>query len=316
VRIEGTITVAPQATLTIEPGTVIRFARSGADPAADGALLVFGRLVARGSAERPILFVAATPGTTWQGIVFLGSDKKNLLEHCRVEGAATAVDASFTTLNLKATHLASSSTGLRCQDCLLVMAGGGAERCGVGLSLMDSETDLRDLTLNGNGRGIIAVRSSLYLAGAAVNGSEDAGVVAEGCRLTVTGSSVVDNASGLTCNGCEGSISINRIAGNRGHGVHLAKSRVRLEGNNIEHNGGNGLEVEDGAAIAWGNVLSANGGYDLLNAGGDDFRAIGNWWGGKGAAEIARRIFDRQADNRRGRVYFQPILRQRPSQAP
>lgn len=319
VLIEGAVTVASQTTLTISPGTIIRFTGNEIDTGARGVLLVFGRLVARGRAGQSILFTAADAAVTagrWQGLVFLGSDKKNLLEHCRVEGATTAIDAAFATLALKEVQLSASTTGLRCQDCLLTMTGGGAEHCGLGMTLSDSETDLRELTMRNNGRGFDVVRSSLSLTGSSIEENERGGVVVDGGRLALSANRVVNNGSGLTLTACEGNITSNRVADNRGHGVHLAKARLRVEGNSIEHNGGNGLEVEDGTAIAWGNALTANGGYDCFNAGTEDFRAIGNWWGGKDGTDLATRIYDHQGDGHRGRVIHQPILRQRPSRAP
>jgi hypothetical protein len=319
VRVEGGVTVAPQTTLTVAPGTVIRFAKGGTGPGTGGTLLVLGRLVARGTPERPILFTAAGAGsaeTSWQGLVFLGTDKKNLLEHCRVEGATTAIDASFATLSLNDTRLSASVTGLRCQDCLLAVTGGGVERCGVGVSISDSEADLRNLMMKENARGIVASRSSLSLAASTLEGHDEGGVVAEGCRLAISANTVRGNGNGLTLTSCEGIVSTNRVVANRGYGVHLGKARVRVEGNSIERNIGNGLEVEDGAAVAWGNALAENGGYDCLNSGAGDFRAIANWWGGKDVAGIGARIHDHQDDSRRGRILYLPILRERPSRAP
>ena len=319
VRVEGRVTVAPQTTLTVAPGTVIRFAGDDAVPGGGGALLILGRLVARGTAERPILFAPAAatrPGTKWQGLVFLGTDKKNILEQCRVEGATTTIDASFATLTMNETRLSASGTGLRCQDCLLAVAGGGIERCSLGAGIVDSEADLRTIILRENARGIVASRSSLSLTAATIEGHDEGGLVAEGCRLAVSANTIRGNGSGLTLGSCEGSVSANRVVDNRGYGVHLARTRVRLEGNSIERNHGNGLEVEDGAAVAWGNSLASNGGYDCLNAGTEDFRAIANWWGGRDAAGIAARIFDRQADGRKGRVFYLPVLGERPAQLP
>ena len=313
VRVEGGVTVAPQTTLTLAPGTVVRFAGEG------GALLILGRLVARGTPDRPILFApasATTSETRWQGLVFLGTDKKNILEQCRIEGATTAVDASFATLTMNETRLYASATGLRCQDCLLAVTGGGIERCGLGVSLVDSEADLRTVVMRENTRGIVASRSSLYLTASILEGHDEGGLVVEGGRLVLSANTIRGNGSGLTLGSCEGTVSANRVADNRGHGVHLAKARVRVEGNSIEGNNGNGLEVEDGAAVAWGNSLASNGGYDCINSGTDDFRAIANWWGGKDAAVIAARIFDRQADGRKGRVFYLPVLDERPARLP
>lgn len=319
VRVEGGVTVASQATLTVEPGTVIRFAGNGAAPGMDGVLLVEGRLVARGSADRPVIFTsafAAARAGDWQGIVFLGTDKKNLLEHCRLEGGTTGIDASFSTLTMKNTLVVGCETGIRCQDCLLAATGGGIQKCGTGMSFGDSETDLREITVSGNHRGIVAARSSLALTGAILDGNEGVALAAGACRLAIVSSAITANGNGLALTECEGSVTANRISGNRGYGVRLGHSRLRVNANGIEQNAGNGLEVEDGAAIAWDNALAANGGYDCYNGGSEDFRAIGNWWGGGDAAAVGARVYDRQRDAQRGRVLYWPTLRERPEMRP
>jgi hypothetical protein len=84
-----------------------------------------------------------------------------------------------------------------------------------------------------------------------------------------------------------------------------------VHGNEIIRNGKVGLRIEDGKGIAWGNSLFANGEYDLYNDGGEEFRAIENWWG-DAVSDIERRIFDRRMDDCRGRVLYIPVLRTRP----
>jgi hypothetical protein len=70
--VAGTLLVAPGTALTIEPGSVVRFARGG-------LLLVQrrGRLVASGTAQAPIVFTSALPPGErepgdWRGVVLIG----------------------------------------------------------------------------------------------------------------------------------------------------------------------------------------------------------------------------------------------------
>ena len=148
---------------------------------------------------------------------------------------------------------------------------------------------------------------------AIIERNADSGVKAVDCRLTVSNNRITANGKGMVLTACEGSVTGNSFVKNIGYGLHLGKSRVRLYGNVIEQNGGNGLEVEDGAALAWGNAITANGGYDCYNFGQEEFTAIANWWGGLSDIEVASRIYDRQADGRRGKVQFLPLLRSRPA---
>jgi parallel beta helix pectate lyase-like protein len=187
----------------------------------------------------------------------------------------------------------------------VVMTGGGTGGSGTGLMLYDSEAEIRNADFSGNRVGISAERTSLTLAGATLAGNERQALTAENCRLNIAGNSFTANGSGVSLTGCEGSVSANRIAKNGDYGLALANSRVKVNGNEIESNDRVGLRVEDGKGIAWGNVLFANGDYELYNAGIEDFRAFGNWWGRAAPANVAGRIY--------GRVLYFPVLRARPA---
>jgi hypothetical protein len=304
VQVEGAVTVAPQATLSIEPGTVIRFRRK--TPQAP-LLLVQGRIVAAGTKEAPIVFAssfAAPAPADWQGIMIIGSQKKNLLENCRIEGAQTGLDALFSSVTTKNLRVERSATGLRFQDTLVSAEAGGVFDCDLGLSLSDSEANLRNLSVEGNRQGVSAKQSSVYLFEADLTGN-NAAFAGEGCRVKLQGGVVQSNGSGVRLSGCEGSITGVTLTKNMEYGVSLTASRMRVSANQIIGNGGNGLVVYDGSAVAWDNAIYDNAGYDLYNAGSEEFRAPGNWWG-TGAAKI----FD---NGGRGKVLKDPLLKTSPS---
>jgi hypothetical protein len=314
VLIEGGVTVAPQATLTVNSGTIVRF-RRGAGAGGNAALLVQGRIVVIGSGERPVLFSSTYRDVSngdWQGIVLTGSGKKNLMEHCRIEGAETGIDASYSTVTLKNAFFSRCRTGARLQDTLAVMGAVAVGECGAGLILHDSEADIRSADIFGNRVGIFAARSSLSLTESRFAGNNLLAVSAESCRIGISGNSFTANGSALSLVGCEGSVSSNRIAKNAVFGMVLMRSRVKVTGNEIEGNGKVGLRTEDGKGVAWGNALFANGEYDLYNNGSDEFRAIGNWWGTAASGDIASRIYDHSRDESRGRVLYFPALQKRP----
>ncbi len=314
VLIEGGVTVAPQATLTVQSGTVVRF-RGGSGAGERASLVVQGRIVVNGTTERPVIFrplYEEAAAGDWKGVVLLGSGKKNLLENCRVEGAETGFDASFSTITLKNAFFSRCRSGARLQDCLVVMSGGGAGECGAGLILYDSEADIRAAQFLGNRLGIFAGRTSLSLAGARLSANNSLAMYADASRINVSGSAFTGNGAGISLAGCEGSVSGNMIAKNAAYGLVLEQSRVKVNANAIERNVRAGLRVEDGRGIAWGNAFDANGDYDLYNAGTEEFRAVGNWWG-EGTADPAVRIYDRRTDESRGRVLFQPVLQARPA---
>jgi hypothetical protein len=305
VLVEGALTIAPQATLTIEPGTVIRFHQKGAQMP---VLVVEGRIVASGGKEMPILFSSsyATPAAgDWQGVMLVGSEKKNILENCRIDGAQTGLEALFSNLTLKNVRVERSATGMRFQDGVLTMDDGGARGCEVGLSFSEAEATLRNVSVSGNRVGISGKSSSLYLLQATVSGNERTGFSGESCRLKVQGGTIAGNGSGVTLLGCEGAISGAKLIKNRGYGVSLTTSRIRLTANELSGNGENGLMVFDGGSVAWDNAIYQNAGYDLYNAGSEEFRAPGNWWG-----NAQPKVFD---NNGRGKVSYAPVLGARPA---
>jgi len=311
VLVEGTVTIAPQATLTLEPGTVVRFRRTAGNENGSAALLVQGRIHARGSNDKPVLFTSAFDGVMagdWDGIVLLASEKKNLMEHCRVEGAVTGFEGMFASLTMKHVQFAACRTGVKFRDSSAVIAGGGANGCGVGLFLRESEVDIMDANFSRNRQAVIATGTSLYLAGTTFSSNEGVALTADSCRLRISGCSFTANGSGLRLNSCEGSVSASRIDKNTDDGLSLVKSRLKVNGNELSQNGKVGLRVADGGSVAWGNTFSANGDYDLYNAGDEDFIAIGNWWGGVPASTLGRRIYGRHQDANRGAVRYIPSL--------
>jgi len=314
VVVEGSLTVAPQTTLTLEPGTVVRFRRTAPGEGAGPLLLVQGRLVARGSSEAPVRFTSifADPQAgEWQGIIFLASEKKNLLEQCRVEGAAAGIDASFSTVTLRQVSFAACGTGARFQDSIVTVSGGGASGCAVGMDLVESESDVRDVAVRGNRLGMAVHGGSLLLEGARFEGNTETALTAAASRLSIVGDLFQANGSGIVLRDCEGKVTAARIVENRDVGIHLVRSRVRVFGNEIAANGAIGLRVEDGRGIAWGNAFSGNGRYDIDNAGGEDFRAVANWWG-DAEPSLEKRLLHHVQDPTRGRVLVNPVLRARP----
>ena len=309
VLVEGGLTVAPQATLTIEPGTVIRFRRTDISAGGGAALVVRGRILANGNGEKPVLFTSANDGsaTGWDGIVLLASDKKNLLERCQVEGAEIGCEALFSNLTMKHVQFVACHTGVVLKESTAVITGGGAGGGDVGLVLRDSEVDLREAVFTGNRRGLVATGTSLFLSGATISDNKEAGVIADGCRLRIRGSSFAGNGIGLGLTSCDGGIDTSRIENNAGDGLFLDRSRLKVSGNEISHNGKAGLRVSDGGSVAWGNSFSANGEYDFYNAGSEDFTAIGNWWGGVPASGIVQRIYGQHLDRSRGKVRYVPF---------
>ena len=304
VLVEGVLAVATQATLSVEPGTVVRFRRKGAQAP---LLVVQGRLVAVGTRETPVLFTSSfavpAPGD-WQGILLLGSEKKNQLENCLIEGAETGLEVLYSSVTLKGVRVERAGTGMRFQDALVTMDGGGVSNSDTALRFSESEATLRNLSLTGNRQGVAAQRSSIYLFEASLSGNLAVAFSGDSCRVKIQGGAMQGNGSGLSLLGCEGSVTGVKLGKNREFGLSLAASRIKVSGNVISGNGNNGLIAADGAAVAWDNAIYENAGYDLYYAGVEEFRAPSNWWG-----SALPKIYD---NGGRGRVLFAPVLGARP----
>ena len=85
VGVDGDVVVQPGATLTVAPGTTVRFSRG--DPRRTGyapersELLVFGELMLQGSGENPVRFVSAAASPRagdWSGIFLLNAQNPEL----------------------------------------------------------------------------------------------------------------------------------------------------------------------------------------------------------------------------------------------
>ncbi len=318
VIVRGSVTIAPQATVTVNAGTVVEFS-SPAAKESSAVLLVRGRIAANGTKDRPVKFMPEGDeprSATWQGIVFLGSEKNNILEHCRVEGAETGVDADYSTITVKDSFFSGCRTALRARDCRVRISGSTASGCDLGAGLYDSEAEITGGTMVSNRGGIFAKRSSLYLEDTIMADNNKEGLHAEESNLKIVGNKIGGNGDGLVLSSCEGMVSGNRIAQNRDCGISLAGSRVRVTANDISQNGRIGIRVADGKSIAWGNIISENGQYDLYNAGREDFRAIGNWWGERSAQDSPGKLYDKTGNPGSGKVMYFPVLREKPDVSP
>ena len=88
--LKGTVYVTSGATLTIEPGTIIK-----GDKATKGALVVSrgGKIMAEGTADKPIVFTSALPVGArdkgdWGGLILLGKAPVNQGNDVSIEGIA------------------------------------------------------------------------------------------------------------------------------------------------------------------------------------------------------------------------------------
>jgi hypothetical protein len=318
VLIRGSLVVAPQATLRIEPGTTVRFARveGGLRKA---RLVVMGRIQSIGTAERPILFSADAPTPVkgdWGGILLLSTEKHNQFEHTAVEGAETGLEAHFSAFTAKSARVFLSNTGMALRDSIVSVDASSFSACETGVEVHDGEFELRDSSVSTNRQGMLLSRSSVVLASTSVTDNVRQGIRADECRLRISSCSISSNGEGAMVTGGEGLIFMTRFMHNKETALHLGSARMKVNRSLFADNDHDALRIEDGRATVWGCAFRGNGGFNLYNAGRDDVVAVQNWWGANEEKAISSKIFDGSQDPRIGTVQLFPWLSSQPAILP
>lgn len=318
VLVKGSLIVAPQATLRIEAGTIVRFA---ADPAAiqPARLVVQGRLVVSGTALQPVVlgsvYQQAEPGD-WGGVVLLGSEKKNSIEHCRIEGAQTGILAQHAWLSAKGLQVTGALRGIELHGSEGSLQGSTVSRCDIGLRMVDSEAELRDSSIRENRQGIVARRSSGSLSNVTVSANAQEGIEWVQGRYRFSGSLVAGNRTGARFTDADGQLTLCRFHDNRAHGAELLAGQVRIRNSSFTGNGGVGLLLEEVQGMMTGSALHDNQAANLENRGQEPFPALLNWWGSADQQRIAAAILTAPRQDVVPLVPFAPFLKERPATAP
>jgi hypothetical protein len=219
--IEDNVVVKDRTLLTIEPGTEIR--------SKGGALVIEGRLLARGDAEHLILFDAAQEGKPWAGIVFSNvKEKENLLAHSRVRNALTAI--------------ASEASSPRIEAC--------------------------ELTENGSALRIAGAFSKPHVSRNTIHKNREAAIlITTGAQPYLTENRILDNAKeGILIQSASPVIRHNTIARNFLTGITVQASQATIEENAITDNKPLDLSADmTGEPVnALNNWWGATGGLDIL----------------------------------------------------
>ena len=307
VVIDGWLTLAPQATITVDPGTVVRFRHVSGSTS---GLMVRGRLNVAGSSREPVRFTSMQleplPGD-WIGIVFAATDKKNQLAHLRIQGAIEGIRASFASLSLTDVAFDQCRTGMRLQDTQATMTGGSISGGEAGIIMDNSELDVQDAALSDSGRAMVGTRSSLLMTGCTLSHCPGQALRLEHCRLRLERSTFDNNLGGGALIESEGTIIGTRFIDNRESGLELVQSSLKISGSVFSGND-IGIKLDTAQSLLIGNAIYANKGYNIFYTGGDMLLAGGNWWGDQPSADVHSRIYDRQADANRGMVLTEPVL--------
>lgn len=273
ILLAGDVYVEPGATLTIAPGTVVRFKRI--DETSDlnmfdvdspyypqAELIIRGRLIARGTEKNKITFTSAeidARPADWGAINFLGSSG-SVVEYCKVMFGYNGIHAHGSTLQISHSEFVKN---------------------GVGVSFKSEE--------------------------------ETPGVEWFGKRsnVTITSSLFTGNKGGIGFRNSDTVISHNEVSNNKFFGI-FPKEDVKAEISSNEITGnkkGIYLYQATGIKLANNNIYD-NSDYNISVAEAQDYDidARSNWFGTINREKIEEMIFDRNDDPDLGRVETEPFL--------
>lgn len=117
IHISGVISVKRTATLTIRPGTVVKFRKTDKDKnnVGDGEIMVEGRLIAKGTSNQRILFTSAEEKPKrgdWSYVQFISSDPDNIIEYCQFEYAYAGTMIHYANVRISDTLYRNNRRGL------------------------------------------------------------------------------------------------------------------------------------------------------------------------------------------------------------
>lgn len=273
VVVSGDVYVPPGVTLTIAPGTIVKFKKideksdqnlfhldSPYYPEAE--LIIRGRLIAKGTPEKQIVFTSAemTPNPAdWGAINFLGSEG-NVVEYAKIYCAYNGIHAH--------------GSSVRVANCEFA-------RNGVGISFKKEEE------------------------------TPDAPWFGKPSDLQITNSVFSKNKGGIGCRNSTAEILHNEIRENKFFGIWPKEEcPAVIRFNEITDNDrGIYLYQVQGMQLEQNNIYN-NRSYDIAVAEAQDFpvHAANNWFGTTDLAKIAEKLFDNSDDPEIAEIRIQPLL--------
>lgn len=165
ILIKGVINVQRGATLTIKPGTIVKFARIDRDhnDIGDGEIMVEGRLIARGTSDQKILFASAekNPGINdWSYLQFLAADPGNVIEYCQFENAFAGVMIHYADVRVTNTVFRNNNRGVHYNTANFTLehCTFSDNRVGIRFMRFEGKVKVLDNEITRNDIGVLFVR--------------------------------------------------------------------------------------------------------------------------------------------------------------
>ncbi|MDF1577451.1 MAG: right-handed parallel beta-helix repeat-containing protein [Desulfobulbales bacterium] len=164
--IEGVVVIGRAATLTIAPGTAIRFRKidRDLDGTGDSELRVLGGIIAEGVADKPITFASAEPEPAprdWSYLLIYTSGRLNRLNFCEFRHGFSGLQVQFSTASVKNSLFTNNNEGLRFGRADLAVENNRFVNNSIGIRFtrMEGPVLIRNNEITGNRIGIFLVPS-------------------------------------------------------------------------------------------------------------------------------------------------------------
>jgi hypothetical protein len=337
--IDGVIRLPPGSRLIILPGTLIEFKKrdSNGDGIGENGLMLQGVLIAKGTAQNPILFRSAEKRKIkgdWDAINIFNSDgAQNIIEYCQIENAYRGLHFHFANVAVQNSIFRDNYRGIQFQESAAVLTGNTFHQNVSTIQARDSQITFTGNKLLHNVAGANFFRSHLEISGNTFGANLDFGLKIREGYPEVTANVFHDNRFGLMLSDANyGTIAQNLILRNAESGLSIRSSAdLAVSGNFIQANGLSGINLRESLAVVNSNHISENGerGIGLISFHGTitgnnflenglyaisvednlDISAPLNWYGGVDPAQI---LYHQENDPDRGRIGYSPV-REKPA---
>jgi len=276
ILVDGDVYVPPGVTLTILPGTLVKFRRIGPESGRNmfsvespyypqAEIIVRGRILAQGTPDAPVVFTSAElrpVPADWGAINLLGS-RGNVISHARVMCAYNGVHAHGATA---------------------VIMDSEFTRNGVAISFK-KEFEYKDVPWYGQEAELVIMNNLIY--------KNKGGIGFRRATAYISYNEIRDNKFfGIwPKEDCSGMVTYNEIFNNRKNIFLYLLRGLTISYNNIHDPGEYNVAVAE----------AQDSDVDLSN----------NWWGTVNRERIEEWIFDRKDDPEVGGIIYEPFLKRR-----
>jgi hypothetical protein len=299
IQIEGMVTVSPQTTLTVMPGSVIRFA-------ANSGILVYGRIAIKGAPESQVyissMYDEPFP-SDWSGIFLIGTEKNNIFDNCVIHGADTAIQASFSAFEANGVRISNSETALKLVNSAVTLRNSAISSTVNGIQAVKSEVDLEAMAIEQNRSALSLQSSSLTTVNVRLRHNTQTALTADKSQLKLDRMLFSSNLNGLKATDCDGSIVNSRFLSNGETAAIFTRSTIRFSDNHVSGSRV-GLQLDDGNSTIWKNSIAGNSSYNLLYLGEERYFAGGNWLGQSLPEKMEISVFSKNP----GALLIAPLL--------